>query len=232
MTIVKEVADAIKGVSETIDSIKTISDAISNGKDYLKTKHPHVADDLVKMCVEMRKSSEALAAASSIITHFRFVVGDTNATEASRFNEHLVDHKSQAETVEQRLRSMRGHCDVIEEHSRLIRENADPKGLTTLSAALGLHSTEKEKDLASALQGIYFEEMQYHRDVYVMAEAIKAALNAIQDKLGPPGVIDPKNVPAAATTLGEYATAFSEIESRCNHNALELQTSIDVLQGS
>ncbi|MDP7600249.1 MAG: hypothetical protein QF605_02580, partial [Rhodospirillales bacterium] len=58
----------------------------------LKTKHPHVADDLIEMCEEMSKSSQALAAASSIITHFRFVIGDTNAAEASRFNEHLVNH--------------------------------------------------------------------------------------------------------------------------------------------
>ncbi len=232
MTIAKEVSDAINAVSETIESIQTISEAINKGKDYLKTKHPHVAEDLIKMCDEMRKSSQALAAASSIVTHFRFVLGDTNAAEASRFNEHLVNHKSQAETVEQRLRSMRGHCSVIEEHSTRIREHADPKGLTTLAAALGLHSVEKEADLANALQNIYDEEMQYHLGVYQMGDAIKAALNAVQEKLGPPGIIDPTNVPNAAMTLGEYAVAFSEIESRCNHNALQLQASIDSLQGN
>ncbi len=230
MAIIQEVRDAITAVSESIDHITTISEAIKKGKDYLKTKHPQVAADLAAMCEEMRKSSHALAAASSIVTHFRFVIGDAQATEASRFNEHLVNHKAQAEEVEQRLRSMRGHCSVIEQHAEEIRKNADPKGLTTLAAVLGLHSSERERELAQALQGIYNEEMQYHNGVYEMANAVKAALKAVQDELGPPGIIDPKKVPNAAVVLGEYAVAFSNLETRCNNNSLELQASIDDLQ--
>ncbi|RLD75210.1 MAG: hypothetical protein DRJ10_15715, partial [Bacteroidetes bacterium] len=83
MAIIKEVLDALTAVKESIDHIQTISDAIKKGKDYLKTQHPNVANDLVIMCEEMRKSSQALASASSIITHFRFVIGDTQSTEAS-----------------------------------------------------------------------------------------------------------------------------------------------------
>ena len=137
MAIIKEVRDAIEAVAETVEHVRKISEAIKNGRDYLKTKHPHVASDLVVMCKEIRKSSQALAAASSIVTHFRFVIGDALAAEASRFNEHLVDHKAQAERVEQQLRSMRGHCKVIEEHAKAIAQNANPGGLTSLAAALG-----------------------------------------------------------------------------------------------
>jgi len=232
MAIIGEVRDALTAVAEGVDHVRTISEAIKNGRDYLKTKHPHVASDVVAMCEEMRKSSEALAAASSIVTHFRFVMGDVQAAEASRFNEHLVNHKSQAETVDQRLRSMRGHCSVIEKHAETIRKDADPKGLTSFAAALGLHSVDRERELAAALQGIYDEEMQYHLNVYEMANAIKAALKAVQDTLGPPGVIDPSKVPDAAVVLGEYATAFAELESDCNYNVLQLQASIDSLQGA
>lgn len=80
------------------------------------------------------------------------------------------------------------------------------------------------------MQGIYDEEMQYHRDVYQMADAVQEALKAVQNELGPPGVIDPNKVPSAALVLGEYASAFAELESRCNHNALVLQASIDELR--
>ena len=73
--------------------------------------------------------------------------------------------------------------------------------------------------------------MQYHAGVFEMAKAIKATLKAVQDKLGPPGMIDPSQVPASAIVLGEYATAFERLESNCNYNALQLQTSIDVLRG-
>jgi hypothetical protein len=231
MAIIQEVRDAITAVAETVDHVRTISEAIKNGRDYLKTKHPHVSSDLVAMCEEMRKSSEALAAASSIVTHFRFVIGDALAHEASRFNEHLVNHKAQAETVEARLRSMRGHCSVIEKHAESIRKNAVPNRLTPISEALGLSSGKRERDLAAALQGIYDEETQYHLGVYAMANAIKAALKSVQDTLGPPGVIDPTKVPDASIVLGEYATAFARLEASCNYNALQLQTSIDSLQG-
>jgi len=231
MPVVQEVRDAIAAVSESIDHIQAISEAIKKGKDYLKTQHPHVASDLAAMCEEMRKSSQALASASSIVTHFRFVIGDTQAAEASRFNEHLVRHKAQAKVVKQRLESMRGHCHVIKEHAEKIRQEADPKGLTTIAAVLGLHSSERERSLAGALDSIYDEETQYHRGVHEMASAIKAALQAVQDELGPAGTIVPDNVPNAAAVLGEYATAFANLETRCDNNAYELQSSIDELQG-
>ncbi len=230
MAIIKEVLDALTAVKESIDHIQTISDAIKKGKDYLITQHPNVANDLVIMCEEMRKSSQALASASSIITHFRFVIGDTQSTEASRFNEHLVSHKLQAETVDQQLNSMRGHCHIIEQHVNIIRDNADPKGLRAIAAVLGLHSGEKENQLADAIEGIYNEELQYMLGVNAMAHAIKTTLHEVQNELGPAGMIDPKRIPLAAAVLGEYAQAFEQLQARCNHNALELQTSINQLQ--
>ncbi len=230
MAIIQEVRDAIAAVADNVEHIRTISEAVTNGKDYLKTTHSSVAGDLAAMCEEMGKSSQALAAASSIVTHFRFVIGDGLAGEASRFNEHLVSHKAQAETVDRSLTSMRGHCSVIKDHADSIREHADPKGLTSIAAALGLHSPKREKDLAAALQGIYDEEMQYHAGVYSMANAVKSALKAIQDALGPPGSINPQNVPKAAEVLGEYATAFARLEADCNYNVLQLQESIEALR--
>jgi hypothetical protein len=230
MAIIQEVRDAIAAVSESIDHIQTISDAIKEGTTYLKSAHPYVAEDLAKMCEEMRKSSQAIASASSIVTHFRFVIGDGQSAEASRFNEHFVKHKMQADAVQQQLRSMRGHCSVIKEHANAIQDKAKPGVLTSISEALGLRSTQRERELADALQGIYDEEMEYHRGVYQMANAVQEALKAVHDELGPPGAIDPQHVPNAAATLGEYAVAFAELESRCNHNALILQASIDELR--
>ena len=230
MTIIKEVLDAIAAVSEGIDHIQTISEAIKEGTDYLKSTHPNVAGDVAAMCEEMRKSSQAIASASSIVTHFRFVIGDVNAAEASRFNEHLVNHKAQAESVQQQLQSMRGHCSVIKEHAEAIRENARPTVLKSIAEAFGLRSATREQQLAKALQSIYDEEMEYHLGVYQMANAVQKTLKAVQDELGPPGIIAPENVPKAANLLGEYAVAFSDLESRCNHNALTLQASVDALR--
>ncbi|MEO0912442.1 MAG: hypothetical protein AAFY59_05555 [Pseudomonadota bacterium] len=234
MSIIQDVQNAIADVSDSINNIQTIAEAIRTGRDYLKTQHPNVATDLATMCEEMRKSSQALAAASSIVTHFRFVTGSSagpiQANEAARFNEHLVRHKSQADALEAQLDSMRGHCSIIAKHAEKIREEAIPTGLTSLAAALGLHSAEKEEELADALSQIHNEELQYHTGVNAMAFAVKTTLGDVQNALGPAGMIDPANVPTAAALLGEYATAFAELEARCNHNALELQASIDALQ--
>jgi len=230
MAIIQEVLDAISAVANTVDNLRTLSDAIREGTDYIKTKHPKVSEDLVTMCEEMRKSSQALAAASSIITHFRFVIGDDLSGEASRFNQHLIAHKAQAEELNQLLNSMRGHCSVIANHAEKIKKEAESRGLKSLFSVLGLYSEERELELSQALQSIYDEEMQYHQNVYSMTKAIGLSLEAIQNTLGPSGMIDPAKLPDAAKLLGEYADKFSKLEANCNYNALQLQRSIDQLR--
>ena len=113
MTIVKGVLDAINAVSKGIENMQRMSKAIKTGKDYLKTQHPDVAIDFAIMCDEMRKSSNALASAFSIVTNFRFVVGDAQPNSALQFNRIFSEHKEKAGTVEQVIDSMCGHCRVI-----------------------------------------------------------------------------------------------------------------------
>lgn len=229
MTIVKEVFDAIDAVSSMVSNIQSIAKAISDGKDFLKTNHPEVAKDLAAMCQEMRKSSLAMAAASSIITHFRFVIGDIDSSEAQRFNEHLMLHKTQAVTVSQQMDSMRGHCSIIKKHYENILENSNPSGFRSLAAFLGLHSKEAEEEIGRSLEEIYNEEMDYHAGLRRMEQAIQITLDSVQQALGPHGAILPENIPHAADLLGEYAQAFAQIESRCNFNSLNLQASIEEL---
>src|SRR4051812_38299793 len=125
MAMIGEVRDALALVADSISHIRTLSEAIREGKEYLRTTHPQVKEDLIVMCEEMRKSASALAAASSIVTHFRFVIGDALSSEASRFNDYLVESKSQAETLEQQIDSMRGHCTVIEAHAEAVEDAAE-----------------------------------------------------------------------------------------------------------
>ena len=226
MTIVKGVLDAINAVSKGIENMQRMSKAIKTGKDYLKTQHPDVAIDLAIMCDEMRKSSNALASASSIVTDFRFVVGDAQPNSALQFNRIFSEHKEKAGTVEQVIDSMCGHCRVITTQRKSPRKWTQR---TPFPLILAQHSNEREQDLAKALQEIYDEEMEYHNGVVAMADVVKATLKAVQDELGPPGIIDPNNVPDAGVVLGEYATAFSKLETRCKSVSTELQEIIDAL---
>ena len=181
MAIVKEVLDAINAVSKGIENMQGISKAIKTGKDYLKKQHPDVAIDLAIMCDEMGKSSNALASGSSIVTDFRFVVGDAQADSALQFNRIFSEHKEKAETVEQVIDSMRGHCRVITTQRKSPRKWTQR---TPFPLILAQHSNEREQDLAKALQEIYDEEMEYHNGVVAMADVVKKYLDRFSRFVG------------------------------------------------
>jgi hypothetical protein len=223
--------DAIKGVAEGIEHIQTIATAVREGRDYLKLKHPEIKKDLVAMCVEMRNTLTGIAAASAVLTHFRFTIsGSAVDSEPRAFNNHLIAHKERAQMVSQSLHAMRGHCHVIKEHADRLRKRADSLRLDRLLLLFGIDSAKRDKEVANALQDIYDEEMQAYRLSNQLGLALQLALNEISKALGPPGSMLPENVPAAAALLGEYADAFSRLESTSNYVALDLQQSIDALQ--
>jgi hypothetical protein len=232
MSLLKEAAEAIKGVADGVEHIQKIAKAIRDGRDFLKLKHPEIRSDLSAMCAEMRNTLTAIAAASAILTHFRFTVaGGAVDSEPRAFNDHLIAHKEKAQVVMHSLQAMRGHCHVIKQHVDRLRTRAKSLNLDRLLLLFGIDSAERDREVADSLQDIYDEEMQAYRLASQLSLALQLALSEISKVLGPPGTMQPGNVPAAAALLGEYAEAFSRLESTSNYVALELQQSIDVLEG-
>ncbi len=224
MPIVTEVADGIKLVAEGIQNIKTIHEAIRDGRKYLEAAHPDVKQDVAAMCIEMRKTLQAVAAASAIITHFRFNISSQAIDqEPSRFNDYLMHYKTQAMEVEDQLDSLRGHCHTIRDHANTLEECAQRRGLANLFELFGLKSAEREARLSDGLRQIYDEEMQFHSNVWNMRMILERALDDIGQRLGPPGTMQASNIPAAASALGEYAEYFSKLESEANYAALQLE---------
>jgi hypothetical protein len=231
MTIVRDVVDAVKAVAEGVEHIQTIAKAVRDGRDYLKLRHPEVRKDLAAMCVEMRNTLTAIAAASAVLTHFRFTIaGSAVDSEPRAFNDHLVAHKEKAHNVSRSLHALRGHCHVIRKHADSMVERARSLRLERLLLLFGIDSAERDRAVAKALQDIYDEEMQAYRLAAQLSLALQRALDEISKALGPPGAMLPANVPIAAALLGEYAEAFSRLESTSNYVALDLQQSIDVLE--
>ena len=230
MSIVKEVSDGIKLVADGISNIRRIYEAIRDGKKYLETKHPDVRDDVAGMCVEMRKTLQAIAAASSIITHFEFnVTTQAIAAEPSRFNDYLIKYKGEAMNVESQLHSLRGHCHKIRDHATKLEEKAKKASLASMLKLFGLDSGQREKELYDALGSVYRDEMQFYSNVWNMRMTLERSLDDIGKKLGPPGAMNAEDVPAAAKALGEYEKHFRRLESDANHAALELQRLVDEL---
>lgn len=230
MTIVNEVADGIKLVAGGIENIRKIYSAIRDGKEYLENRHPDVKTDVVAMCIEMRKTLQAIATASSIITHFRFnVSSQAMLSEPSRFNDYLMQYKTQASNIESQLDSLRGHCHKIRQHAQGLEEKAKNAKLAGMLKLFGLNSDQKERELSDALGRVYDDEMQFHSNVWNMRMILERSLDDIGQKLGPPGSMDATNVPIAAAALGEYAEQFSRLEAEANYTALQLQGLVDEL---
>lgn len=231
MSIVKDVTDAIKAVSEGIGHIRTVAKAVNDGLGYLKAKHPEIQKDLAAMCVELRNTSIAVAAASAILTHFRFTISASAIdSEPARFNDHLIAHKEKAAKVWSSIQDLRGHCHVIKHHVDQLRKGAGGLSLDKLLLLFGIDSAKRDKEFSDALEKIYDDEKQGYILVERLSQALQRALNEVGDALGPPGTALPANVPQAAVLLGEYAAAFGALETQGNYLALELQQSIDALQ--
>jgi hypothetical protein len=232
MGLLHEAAEAIKGVAAGVEHVRTIATAIRDGRDYLKLTHPETARDLSAMCAEMRNTLTAIAAASAILTHFHVsVAGSAIDSKPRAFNDHLVAHKEKAQVVMISLHAMRGHCPVIKQHVERLRTRAKSLNLERLLLLFGIDSVERDRAVADSLQDLQDEEMQAYRLAGQLSLSLQLALNDISHALGLPAAVQPENVPAAAALLGAYADAFGRLESTSSYVALELQQSIDVLEG-
>lgn len=229
--MIGDVLDAIKAVAEGIDHISTVAKAVNDGIDYLKLRHPDIKSDLAVMCEEMRNTSIAVAAASAILTHFRFTVaGSALDSEPASFNDHLIAHKEKAAKVSDSLHQLRGHCHVIKTHVDRLHEKAKKLNINKILMLFGIDSSAREQEVLLSLEQIYDEEMQGYFLVSRLSRALQESLEDVGNALGPPGSMLPGNVPRAAALLGEYADAFTELETKGNYLALELQQSISALQ--
>ena len=229
--MIRDVLDSVKLVADGVNHIRTVAQAVHDGRDYLKLQHPEIRDDLAKMCDEMRKTAVAVAAASAVLTHFRFTVeGSARDSEPARFNEHLIAHKEVAAYITQSLHSMRGRCSIIQEHADKLRDRANSMNLGRMLRLFGIDSAERDRQVADALQEIYNDEWQGYLLIGRLSGALQQALDDIASALGPPGTMEPARVPDAAKLLGAYAQEFSRLESESNFVVLELQQSIDALE--
>lgn len=228
--MIKDVIDCLKAVADGIEHIQTVAKAVRDGKDFLKAKHPEIRSDVVAMCSEMRNTCTAVAAASAVLTHFRFTVaGGALETEPARFNNHLIAHKEKAALVSQSLQAMRGHCHAIRDNVERLRQRAKSLNFDRMLLLFGVDSAARDHEVAEALQQIYDEEMQGYLLVQQLSTALERALADIANSLGPSGSMLPANVPLAAALLGEYADAFSALETTSNYLALDIQQAIDAL---
>jgi hypothetical protein len=230
MGLLKVVED-LKVVADAIDSVKSIIGAVRDGKDYVRARHPDVRSDLEKLVVELRKTVILVVEASALLTKFRFAISGTgDASELVRFNEHFMAQDEKLTKLRDQIEDLRTHCSVVREHASKVGDGAGIVGFSSIFSKLGITAPERQLELATKLDALAFEDFQVASGAKTMLACVRAALDDIQDALGPGGTMDPKNLPAAASLLGHYAGAIRPIERTATETASEIQNSIAELK--
>jgi hypothetical protein len=74
VTVVREVADALKMLTDVINNTRDIIDAVNDGRKYLASKYPDARGDLAKLLDQMEITVVGLADVTKILTGFQFTV--------------------------------------------------------------------------------------------------------------------------------------------------------------
>ncbi|RII31534.1 MAG: hypothetical protein CXR30_01585 [Geobacter sp.] len=222
--MLKDVVDGLTLVADGIKSVTAIAEAVKSGKDYLKTKHPEVQNDLRKMVQELGKSLFVIKQTSAVLTNFRFAIAtDTQGTELARFNDYFIKSKTEAQFLRNRIDDLRTHCSKVREHGTRISGSATAAGFAKIFSLLGLGSPEKEMELGERLDKLAYEDFAIANSSDQMLKCLEDALRDVQDTLGNGGAMYPQNVPDAAALLAEYGPEFERMEERATEAAMEIR---------
>ena len=225
--MLKDILDTLDTVAKSIKNIQEIQKSVRTGVGYLKTKHPELKDDLKVMCEELQKTCHAIAASSSIITHFKFN-GSPQAiqNEPTRFNEHYKEYKTNSSFAESQILTLKGSCSKIKQH---IKKYEDVNTKKNIFSFLGLHNLRKEDELFEAIQKIYDDEMDFRNNVYLLGKSITDAVNHVSSSLENNHMMDYTLVPEAAKLLYEYSVQFSKLENMALQTKDDLDETINEL---
>jgi len=229
--MLKDVVDGLKLVADGITNVKTIAEAVKNGRDYLKAKHPEIQNDLLEMVVELGKSVFVIEQASAVLTNFRFAIStDTRGTELARFNDYFIKSNTDAQLLRDRIDDLRTHCSKVREHASRISGSADGKTFAKIFALLGLDSPAKEKELGERLDILASEDFALANSAEEMLKCLEDALKDVQNALGEGGAMFPQNVPNAAALLAEYGPEFERMKDRASDAVKEMRDLVKELE--
>jgi hypothetical protein len=214
MTLVREVADAVKLIADVVRNTRELVDAVNDGRAYLASKHPDASENFAKLLTQMQLTMEGLAEVTKVISGFRFEIEEGKAVrgEVSRFNAYVVEQSKAVTSLGGRIKDLKADCEQV----RYLRDDLDARsknrGPGSMFGLLGVKSRRQAQDLASKLSDFYADDQRMIDAIVSILTIAEQALNEVDSELGPPGTAYADNVEAAATILGLYAGAF--VESR------------------
>ena len=228
MALVREIADVIKMLGEVVKNTREIVGAVNDGRKFLASRHPEARQDFSDLIEQMQRTVEGLAEVTKVISGFRFVSDggaidrETADRELARFNDYVIQQKRDVATLKNRIRELKADCEKV----RVLRDKLDARtearSWGSLFGLLGAKAQRRTQELHSSLSNFYADDQKM---IDLFRQTLELAGNGIKDveeALGPPGIANPYNVPAAAEVLRIYAVLFEAPQD-------ELQRLADVL---
>lgn len=229
MVSVRDVADVIKLLGDVVKSTREIVKAVNDGKDYLKTRFPDAQNDLVGLLTQMRQTIIGLAEVTKVISAFRFVCEgenvdrDTASGELARFNNYIIAQKVHIEKLKNNIGRLKAKCDKVKELRNKLDARTKTREWGSMFGLLGTKAKKRSLELHGTLSNFYADDQRMIDHITAMLDLAEHAIEDVNNSLGPPGIANPYNVPAAAALLGFYAKLFEAPKAELNKLASDLE---------
>ena len=225
MALVSEIADVIRMLAEVVKNTREIADAVNDGRKFLASRHPEAQQDFSDLLGQMQRTVEGLAEVTKVISGFRFVSDEravdrqTADRELARFNDYVIEQKTDIAKLKNRIRELKADCEKV----RALRDKLDARTETrswgSMFGLFGAKAQQRALELHGSLSSFYADDQ---RMIDLFRQTLELAENGIKDvenALGPPGMASPYNVPAAAAILRTYAVLFDAPQSELHRLA-------------
>jgi len=237
MPVIKVIAESIKLLGEVVKRTREIVDAVKDGRAYLKRYHPEAQGDLSSLLRQMQQAIEGLASVTKVISGFRFVVAGTSVDRAAadrdlaRLNDYLIEQRKHASILKGNIRELKADCDKV----RQLRDKLDTRTKShswgSMFELFGAKARERSQELHSALSNFYADDQRMIELLSHGLAMTERALVEVEDALGPPGMLNPYNVPVAAEVLGLYSMIYRTSDNDLHSLADELSEACTAIAG-
>jgi hypothetical protein len=209
MTVIGEVREAVKVLSDVVEETRTILEALKDGQAYLRKHHPEARGILTDLLEEMRRTTAGLISVARIVTDFDFTVeGSALDTAPDRFNDYLIKAQGELEHKSNDLAQLKGSCHRVLMLQGDLQARA---GQPPWWAWLGDRAGQQAGDLEAKMVHLYSVDSEMHDRLDDVLKGSRAALEAVRERLSSGGGPRPANVPVAQELMQQQRSEMAPV---------------------
>jgi uncharacterized coiled-coil protein SlyX len=225
MSSVADIAKVIQMLADVVKHTREIVEAVNDGRKFLASRYPEAQQDFSDLLGQMQRTIEGLAEVTKVISGFRFVCGagtvdrETADRELARFNDYVVEQKEDVAKLKNRIRDLRADCEKVRALRDKLDARTDTRSWGSLFGLFGVKAHQRALELHGTLSNFYADDQRMVDLFRQTLELAEGGIKEVENALGPPGIANPYNVPAAAAILGTYAMLFDKPQSELHRLA-------------